>query len=314
MIARSAFNFSEDVPLEDELLRINFLAFGYLVPYESIYDTEYLQWRLSQPREMDIYDRHLRYYLNLIGAKTDLNLSPGHVHSLVHARTNAFSAATHVLMQKQHELGERDKYISRLTDIVKARDAIVTQRDTHICELDRIIANRDGVIRECDQHIEMLMHDLNNLRLAHKGSENEKLRVQIAEIAKRLVIKSFNDKSFDAKLQRFILEAQQNAICLYGGGVVTNEFINNYDLSALNILGIIDRDPEKAGCRIGKYEIYPLNALKELKPDIVLITVVADDEVVPFVSKLINQYDLKTTIKEDLFFEPCGGPKNALLA
>ncbi|HMV06007.1 MAG TPA: hypothetical protein PKA30_10715 [Accumulibacter sp.] len=45
----------------DHLRALNFLLFGYLVPYEFVFDPGYLRWRLSEPSELAIYQFHLDY-------------------------------------------------------------------------------------------------------------------------------------------------------------------------------------------------------------------------------------------------------------
>lgn len=47
---------------EEELRALNFLIFGYLIPYEFLYDPIYTRWRLSRPSETDILYFHLDYW------------------------------------------------------------------------------------------------------------------------------------------------------------------------------------------------------------------------------------------------------------
>jgi len=46
----------------NQLLALNFLIFGYLVPYGLMFDPDYTRWRLAQPSEIDIYRLHQRWY------------------------------------------------------------------------------------------------------------------------------------------------------------------------------------------------------------------------------------------------------------
>jgi hypothetical protein len=46
----------------DRLLALNFLLFGYLMPYALIFDADYSRWRLGDPPELDIYRFHQRWY------------------------------------------------------------------------------------------------------------------------------------------------------------------------------------------------------------------------------------------------------------
>ncbi len=45
----------------NSLQALNFLLFGYLIPYELLFDPAYLRWRLCAPGELAIYRFHLDY-------------------------------------------------------------------------------------------------------------------------------------------------------------------------------------------------------------------------------------------------------------
>ena len=42
---------------------LNFLTFGFYVPFDIMFDLDYINWRLSMPNEIDIYMRHFNYYI-----------------------------------------------------------------------------------------------------------------------------------------------------------------------------------------------------------------------------------------------------------
>lgn len=49
---------------KEKLLRgLNFIIFGYLIPYAYLYDAVYYRWRLSGPSEIEVYRYHMKYYL-----------------------------------------------------------------------------------------------------------------------------------------------------------------------------------------------------------------------------------------------------------
>lgn len=55
----------EDTTLQDlDLYYINFYIFAYLVPFTLLWDEDYIKWRLSNPTEIEIFKKHLMYYLN----------------------------------------------------------------------------------------------------------------------------------------------------------------------------------------------------------------------------------------------------------
>ena len=49
-------------PRRDHLLALNFLVFGYLVPYSMMFDPDYMRWRLTDPPEIEIVHHHQRWY------------------------------------------------------------------------------------------------------------------------------------------------------------------------------------------------------------------------------------------------------------
>ena len=48
---------------ENLIEKINYAVFGYLIPFDYLYDYEYFSWRLTNPSERKIYETNLGYYL-----------------------------------------------------------------------------------------------------------------------------------------------------------------------------------------------------------------------------------------------------------
>ena len=79
IVGDSPFNFlSADIQSKqniinktEELLRLNFVIFGYLIPLKLLFDQQYLQWRLNMPSNVEIYNKHLEYYKKLKEQKND---------------------------------------------------------------------------------------------------------------------------------------------------------------------------------------------------------------------------------------------------
>lgn len=49
-------------PVQDELLKLNFFVFGYLIPFAFLNDATYVRWRLSNPAQAEIYTKNLQFY------------------------------------------------------------------------------------------------------------------------------------------------------------------------------------------------------------------------------------------------------------
>jgi len=62
----AANRFDEEPACADDVY-LSFFALGYLIPHEMMTDTEYIRWRLSNPSEIEIYSRHLNFYLEKKG-------------------------------------------------------------------------------------------------------------------------------------------------------------------------------------------------------------------------------------------------------
>ena len=44
--------------------RLNFAVFGYLVPFDLLFDLEYINFRLNHPKETDIYLKHFNFWMH----------------------------------------------------------------------------------------------------------------------------------------------------------------------------------------------------------------------------------------------------------
>ena len=49
------------------LEKLNFALFGYLIPFEYLYNYEYFKWRVSSPTEIEIYVQNLSFFLRKRG-------------------------------------------------------------------------------------------------------------------------------------------------------------------------------------------------------------------------------------------------------
>ena len=49
--------------VESDAWLVAFVAMGFYVPREFLYDMQYLRWRIEAPSEIEIYNKNLDYYL-----------------------------------------------------------------------------------------------------------------------------------------------------------------------------------------------------------------------------------------------------------
>ncbi len=57
------------------LLGLNYYFFGYLIPSDLMFSDEYWKWRLTNPSEVEIYQRHLDFLFNALGLDKEKVLS-----------------------------------------------------------------------------------------------------------------------------------------------------------------------------------------------------------------------------------------------
>ena len=66
-----AFGFLCDKDYESEkiadIVGLNYFILGYLIPSELMFSDEYWKWRLTNPSEVEIYQRHLVFLFNALG-------------------------------------------------------------------------------------------------------------------------------------------------------------------------------------------------------------------------------------------------------
>lgn len=89
-------NFKENIDTLERRKKINYLTFVYMVPYELLFNLEYIRYRLSNPKLKDLYEYHLSYYrrkfkkfrlvktLNTLGRIFSIHDDNGNTHKIIH--------------------------------------------------------------------------------------------------------------------------------------------------------------------------------------------------------------------------------------
>lgn len=142
-------------------------------------------------------------------------------------------------------------------------------------------------------YIKKLLLEVNNVEIIHETP-------LIGTYSFEIVIKKLK-LPVELKLKNFIENNKGKKVCFYGAGSFAKEIIEKYDLSDINILGIIDKNPDKKGQKIGKYEICTVKDITELNPDFIVTTVLEPSWVQGSLKyiKLVNNLNYK--IETELF-------------
>lgn len=73
---------------------------------------------------------------------------------------------------------------------------------------------------------------------------------------------------------------QKRTVLIYGAGVHTQDLFNYTDLSKAKIIALVDSDPKKQDLRFRSYEVISPEKIIDLRPDIVLISSKAFEDVI----------------------------------
>ncbi len=111
-----------------------------------------------------------------------------------------------------------------------------------------------------------------------------------------------NDESVENKIINFANDNADKNICFYGAGLLAEEFVKTDLVKEFkNIIGFIDNNKEKAGTKIGNYKIYHSEEIKNLKPDIIILTLLQPKYVMSFIENYKQENNLAFKVKTDLF-------------
>lgn len=81
------------------------------------------------------------------------------------------------------------------------------------------------------------------------------------------------NKLLKIKFAGEINKRQQSRIVFWGASIFLKEFLEEYQITNKNIVGIIDKNPNRKGGYYGGYEIYTPNDINLLKPNTVIVSI-----------------------------------------
>lgn len=76
------FQYKDESVVETEYL--NFMIFGYFVPWNLMLNQEYIEWRLTNPSIVDIYTKHQNYILSQVGFNKTKDISLSQILKVTH--------------------------------------------------------------------------------------------------------------------------------------------------------------------------------------------------------------------------------------
>lgn len=113
--------------------RLTFYLFSYLVPFEFLFDVDYIRFRLSSPTETDIIAKHINYYIAGgdgmhdadIKAKASSLIEDGIVESKIQTLMNTVLNLNSELIEKNDKINVLEEKIGMLETLVGTQSDII---------------------------------------------------------------------------------------------------------------------------------------------------------------------------------------------
>lgn len=102
-------------------------------------------------------------------------------------------------------------------------------------------------------------------------------------------------------VEEFQESLKDRKVLLWGASIFISKIIRFYGLKTDNIKGIVDKDINKQGKKIGKYKIYNTEDLKNLDSDLIVCSVINHPRMGEYINKELNRQNLKIEVWENCF-------------
>lgn len=180
----------DKMPSEDFL---NFIAFSYLIPFEMLKNVEYIRWRLTRPKEEDIYLYHLKYYMKCLGIPEEILSCPceERLNQIIHYRgqdvpvdinekceindhTQLYATNQRLMMQirkmqeKIVEVNEQNIFWGKQNAELSNRNKELSRQNVELCKQNSELINHNAELSKENSII------LNQANIQAKENENLK--------------------------------------------------------------------------------------------------------------------------------------------
>ncbi len=93
------------------------------------------------------------------------------------------------------------------------------------------------------------------------------------------------------RLELLYIAKPESRIIFWGASVFLESFIQKSNLDNYNIIGVIDRNLSKKGQKISGYDIYQPEDIKELKPEVIISSVVNHKDINKYIRSYLKSVD-----------------------
>lgn len=206
---------------------INFITFCFYIPYEFLKDMDYLRWRLTKPSELEIYNRHLKYYLECRGVDREL-LNTTHserVYRIMEAQ--GFNALGEPLkdqsqteewieiLKKAEKLAGKDKRIQYLLNRIQFLESFNKaqhESQTSAVKHEKMLMDKDVYIKELEGNLNWHADKVQELNIAVEQYQgHEKNTTELIEQKDKYIQELEGNLNWHAnKVQELIKSVEQN--------------------------------------------------------------------------------------------------------
>ncbi len=216
---------------EERSQRLAFYLFAYLVPFELLFDVNYLRFRLSAPAESTIIEKHMDHYLSHRKKRVITHLENQLGNIIDH---NSMEKNIHTLLTDIHELksalsDETNENERLKQEVVRLEMALSEQTGEYI--VDVIIPVYAGLeeTRECIESALQTLPDWAQLIVINDASPDAELTCWLREravTAKFRLIENQQNLGFVATVNRGMqLNPQRDILLLNSDVEVANDWL-----------------------------------------------------------------------------------------
>jgi len=151
-------------------------------------------------------------------------------------------------------------------------------REIYPADMENIAIEGEAAIDEC------VLYRKDVLK-SHNGYLIDSNKYKVSFVHNALVYIDYEDH-----ITRIISKVKGERIYIYGAGGHTNELLRKVDFSNYNICGILDRNMNLTGSKLGGYEVNHVSKIKELDIDYILISSISyEREIYNELKKVFNK-------------------------
>lgn len=134
-----------------DLKYINYIIFGYYVPYSLMFDRDYILWRLANPSVSEVYQYHLNYVMN------EFSLSK-EIFDMSYPKRLQTILETHSLKKKEIASFITHHNRNLEADIQQLRYELSQQKSYYESRLTEVVSNYEKEIKKQTDEYNQIIH------------------------------------------------------------------------------------------------------------------------------------------------------------